>query len=258
MQVQQLSYNFLLKQSTLPGTFARRGYTKRLSQLRLRAGPIGEAQAVKKKLLQTIAESRKEGATRQRQERILEAVRELENQDEAITSPVSGRWTLVYSTKIGNALSTPWDRTFVQEATNRLYGVFFKFAPALAGSQETGASNVSNEQLVDLEAKRVDNIVEISLWRGLDARLTVRVWGEVEGGADSQELLVVFTGWSVGLSRPSSGAPGPGLRLLLPRPKGTLRVTYCDETLRISRGGRGGLFVTSRAPRTPSPSRRPS
>mmetsp|Transcript_30706 Transcript_30706/g.73103 ORF Transcript_30706/g.73103 Transcript_30706/m.73103 type:complete len:243 (+) Transcript_30706:49-777(+) len=189
MQVQQLSYNFLLKQSTLPGTFARRGYTKRLSQLRLRAGPIGEAQAVKKKLLQTIAESRKEGATRQRQERILEAVRELENQDEAITSPVSGRWTLVYSTKIGNALSTPWDRTFVQEATNRLYGVFFKFAPALAGSQETGASNVSNEQLVDLEAKRVDNIVEISLWRGLDARLTVRVWGEVEGGADSQELL---------------------------------------------------------------------
>jgi hypothetical protein len=36
------------------------------------------------------------------------------------------------------------------------------------------------------------------------------------------------------------------VRLPLPRPKGALKNTFCDETLRISRGGRGGVFITSR------------
>ena len=38
----------------------------------------------------------------------------------------------------------------------------------------------------------------------------------------------------------------PRVRLPLPRPKGALKNTFCDETLRISRGGRGGVFITSR------------
>lgn len=36
------------------------------------------------------------------------------------------------------------------------------------------------------------------------------------------------------------------LRIPLPRPVGTLRTTYCDAALRISRGGRGGVFILKR------------
>jgi len=32
----------------------------------------------------------------------------------------------------------------------------------------------------------------------------------------------------------------------LPRPRGALETTFCDENLRISRGGRGGIFVLKR------------
>ena len=50
----------------------------------------------------------------------------------------------------------------LQAATNSLYKVFFRFAPFLAGSQETGGSgDVRNEQIVDLGAEAVDNIVDV-------------------------------------------------------------------------------------------------
>lgn len=56
----------------------------------------------------------------------------------------------------------PWQ--LVQAATNILYKIFFKVAPALAGSQETGgASNVRNEQLIDMDSSSVNNIVDVSL-----------------------------------------------------------------------------------------------
>jgi hypothetical protein len=38
---------------------------------------------------------------------------------------------------------------------------------------------------------------------------------------------------------------GP-LKLPLPRPVGSLRTTFCDDDIRIARGGRGGVFVTKR------------
>ena len=38
---------------------------------------------------------------------------------------------------------------------------------------------------------------------------------------------------------------GP-LKLPLPRPVGSLRTTFCDDNVRIARGGRGGVFVTKR------------
>ena len=114
------------------------------------------------------------------------------------------------------------------------------------------------------------------------ASLRVRVWGEVypasrdDSASLPGDLIVTFTGWGFSLIRPSlSGGDGGGsdgtrrstktqqkereeqesreLRLPLPRPRGTLCVTFCDETLRISRGGRGGLFVTSRAPTAAKP-----
>lgn len=62
----------------------------------------------------------------------------------------------------------------LQAATNRLYKTFFRFAPALAGSQETGARGVANEQLIDLQAGRVDNVVEVrrAACRALPAHAT--------------------------------------------------------------------------------------
>ena len=56
----------------------------------------------------------------------------------------------------------------LQAVTNRLYKLFFRFAPALAGSQDTGgAKDIRNEQIVDLDAGEVDNIVEVSVLRQL-------------------------------------------------------------------------------------------
>ena len=83
-----------------------------------------------------------------------------------------------------------------------------------------------------------------------DASLRVRVWGEVEvddGVPGGNSLAVTFGGWSFSLISPGQQA-AQEIKLPLPRPRGTLAVTYCDESLRISRGGRGGIFVTSRAP----------
>ena len=48
------------------------------------------------------------------------------------------------------------------------------------------------------------------------------------------------------------GAPlngGAPLRLPLPRPVGTVSNSYCDDDLRVSRGGRGGVFVLRRLAR---------
>ena len=59
----------------------------------------------------------------------------------------------------------------------------------------------------------------------------------------SDELRVTFTRTSVALD---GGAP---LRLPLPRPVGTVANSYCDDDLRVSRGGRGGVFVLRRLAR---------
>ena len=73
--------------------------------------------------------------------------------------------------------------------------------------------------------------------------------GEVTANdPDGREVIVTFTSWELG-AKPGQGDRGgdsPRLQLPLPRPKGVLRNTFCDDTLRISRGGRGGLFITSR------------
>ena len=127
-------------------------------------------------------------------------------------------------------------------------------------------------------------MVQVRLPWPPQASLRVRVWGEIypasrdDSASLPGDLIVTFTGWGFSLIRSSRRSDGDGdsstgraskqqqggeeeeevvdssegssreLRLPLPRPRGTLCVTFCDETLRISRGGRGGLFVTSRAP----------
>ena len=88
--------------------------------------------------------------------------------------------------------------------------------------------------------------------------------------AEAREVVVTFTEWEVGPIPGGGGGGGggggvgvgvgggglelPRLRLPLPRPRGVLKNTFCDDTLRLSRGGRGGVFITSRLPSSPSSS----
>lgn len=78
-------------------------------------------------------------------------------------------------------------------------------------------------------------------------KLRIRVWGEVSADAEAKNKLhVTFTGWGFAIVRDQQ--VGREMQLPLPRPRGTLNTTFCDDTLRVSRGGRGGLFITNRAP----------
>eukprot|EP00435_Cladocopium_sp_Y103_P045693 s2236_g13.t1 len=184
----------------------------------------GAVNELKKDLLKAVAN----GA----QEQIFQCARDLEELN-VTDAPVGGRWSL----------------TLFSAITAALYRVFFRFAPFLAGSQDRPkiellgplSLSVGNEQLVDLASKRVDNRVALRL--GTDGpKFTIRVKGDLLGD-DARDLEVTFT--SFGLEFPNL----PSLELPLPRPTGRLRTTFCDSTMRLSRGGRGGLFILKRLER---------
>ena len=110
---------------------------------------------------------------------------------------VSGRWSLVYSTNDDGSrgslgpLAAMVDEDTFQRVSNQLYKLFFSFAPALAGSSETGAKGVSNEQIVDLAAGEVMNNVDVSLpWplEGAVVRVGVSgAGGSQKGGGEGGE-----------------------------------------------------------------------
>ena len=213
--------------------------------------------AMKKELLQAVANSRRPGADGVIAKRaVLDATEALESGVDASTpfGEVSGRWSLVYSTNDDRGppglgpLQGVIDTDAIQKLTSQLYQVFFTFLPALAGSAETGAKGVANEQVVDIPNGRVVNNVDVDLpWPIGGAR--VGVMGEVTANdPEGREVLVTFTSWELGPKpgKRDRGGDSPRLQLPLPRPKGVLRNTFCDDTLRISRGGRGGVFITSR------------
>ena len=224
---------------------------------------------LKRDLLAAVSASRRPGADpRACKAAILEACRALESRGAAggdvPFADVSGRWSLVYSTNdpagvagtFTSPLASVLDEDAFQRVSDRLYKAFFAFAPALAGSAETNAKGVSNTQVVDLKNGSVDNVVDAQLpWPLGEVRVGVR--GEIEAlDAEAREVAVTFTEWEIGPKPPSGGTASgdrkagtptpPTLRLPLPRPRGVLRNTFCDETLRVSRGGRGGVFVVSR------------
>lgn len=242
-------------------------------------GSVGNHQiaaaVLKKQLLAAVAASRKPGADPFASKRqILDAVSALEalgamkgdDDDAARTNgkparvpfaDISGRWSLVYSTNDDSGSLSPLaavlDEDTFQRVSNQLYKLFFSSAPALAGSAETGAKGVSNEQIVDLANGVVVNNVDVELpWPFDGAVVRVGVSGEVEAvDAEAREVMVTFTEWEVGpAGNGGTGGSQPPwlLRLPLPRPRGFLKNTFCDDTLRLSRGGRGGVFITSRLP----------
>ena len=217
----------------------------------------------KRALLSAVSASRKPGAdARVCKAAILDACASLETFGAVggviPFADVSGRWSLVYSTNDASSsaalgpLAAVLDDDAFQKVSSQLYKAFFTFAPALAGSAETNAKGVANTQIVDLETGVVDNVVNATLpWPIGEVHIGVR--GEVRAlDAEAREVTVIFTEWEIGPAPTSDNGsernPPQTLRLPLPRPQGVLRNTFCDSTLRVSRGGRGGVFITSRLP----------
>ena len=65
--------------------------------------------------------------------------------------------------------------------------------------------------------------------------------------AGGDDLRVTFTEFGVRRAvRGDASADSGYVRVPLPRPVGSLRTTHCDATMRVSRGGRGGVFVLRR------------
>ncbi|KAJ1461409.1 hypothetical protein M885DRAFT_507388 [Pelagophyceae sp. CCMP2097] len=165
------------------------------------------------------------------------------------TAPVSGIWTLVYSTQ--TAGPSPANPNALGDLPQRIqdfiYENLFRYLPFLAGGQDRkgGAKSlvtVANSQLVDIKNGRVDNTVDVQTQWG--AKLRIRVEGtaaEVSKG-DESKLTIVFESFSFGVV----GSPFPMLTLPLPRPRGLIETTFVDDDLRLSRGSRGGIFVLKR------------
>ena len=217
----------------------------------------------KEAVLRLIASSRKDDTieTREKKREILEAISALEkearrrmildvNDDDAKKSSIEGRWSLVYSTSDDEntamfALDDANDK-IVKDILDALYAFFFAFAAPFAGGfqsetykkkgrgGEVFIKSIRNEQIVDLKNGRVENLVDVEIL-GRETRVVVR--GEIKLLDENQEKVqVTFTDWSF----------GDVVTLPLPRPTGGLENTYCDETMRISRGSRGGVFITTR------------
>ena len=236
------------------------------------AGSKTTTRRTKKKelLLRLIASSRKDDTieTREKKREILESVSALEkeasmsrrrmmttmdaNDDDAKKSSIEGRWSLVYSTSDDENTAMfvgleDDENKIVKDILDALYAFFFAFAAPFAGGfagsetykkkgrgGDVFIKSIRNEQIVDLEKGRVENVVDIEIL-GRETRVAVR--GEIKPLDKNQEKVqVTFTDWSF----------GDAVTLPLPRPTGGLENTYCDETMRISRGSRGGVFITTR------------
>ena len=219
------------------------------------SSPSPSLSSLKRELLNLVAASRKASAidARAKKREILEAVAKLENEapdERELDGDVQGSWALVYSTdddenKAMFMLNDANDK-LVKDILDALYKFFFAFAAPLAGGfsgaetkKERGGvgellRSIRNEQIVDLTKKRVENFVDLEIL-GRKTRVVVR--GEIKPLDEfNRKVQVTFTDWSF----------DDFVTLPLPRPTGGLENTYCDETMRISRGSRGGVFITTR------------
>ncbi len=177
---------------------------------------------------------------------VLEAVEDVEAL-RLLDGSVEGEWSLIFSTQIAGSVRKAPDPGPLQPILDSIYSAFFKVAPALAGSLDGSSSGASNVQSVDLVSGTLLNRVRIPLAGGV--RLEIDVDGTVapDPSAGVTDLSVVFESCTFRLRGAKRGDAGDaGLRLPLPRPVGSLRTTHCDADLRISRGGRGGVFVLRR------------
>jgi hypothetical protein len=163
---------------------------------------------------------------------------------ESTRASIDGRWSLLFSTQVSPAVIPAFPGP-LQALVDATYSGFFKVAPMLAGAQADGANALArNEQMVNVTSGRVLNTVRIPLpaLAGGGAAV-IQVHGSVRVTSEADLVDVTFERCDVY----RDGADDP-LSVPLPRPKGSLRTTYCDDIMRISRGGRGGVFVLKRLP----------
>ena len=191
---------------------------------------------------------------------VLSATSQLEARDDALSASADGRWALLFSTQGAPEVGQPAGTIpLVQPLIDATYATFFRIAPALAGAQQDGAAERFNEQRVSLAAGVIENRVRVPLPSGvpIGSALEIRVDGlvaPIDAGAGEEQLRVEFTECAFRLLPKGGGGGGGGgggargLVVPLPRPVGSLRTTFCDATLRVSRGGRGGVFVLKRLP----------
>lgn len=231
-----------------------------------RSSSVDEA---KRAVVRAIAESRRtDGAmltttTTTSARTVMASIERLETFPSSASA--GGRWTLAYSAKASTSSSSSPMASLgvsddvIQDITRTMYGVFFTFAPWLAGSAETNRRGARNAQTVDLVAGVVRNEVELDL-KGPTTTTTSRsgrssqnnrvtVCIGVDGEINAEDALardaeVTFTSFDV-CARFGDVSP-PTVKLPLPRPRGRLTTTFCDETMRVSRGGQGGVFVLTR------------
>jgi len=198
------------------------------------------AEVFKKDVLNAVAAlRRKDTDPTAGRENILAAVERLEALPEATKKNIrglDGRWSLVYSTRVSDSANKV--DSLVDLISSRLYKFFFRFLPFLAGSsgndEFSSSSLAANIQEISLASRSIINTVTI---KG-PIKLAIVVEGECEASpaqSISDPVGVIFTAFTIN-----------GLRLPLPRPKGSLRTTFCDDDLRISRGGQGGIFIVKR------------
>jgi hypothetical protein len=207
------------------------------------AVPVTGRGADSRLLLTTIAQLRRAPSASNRRA-VLAAVAETEATAGSTKASIDGRWSLLFSTQDSPAV-IPASPGPIQAFIDATYSGFFKIAPALAGAQADGAtSQARNEQLVNTTSGRVLNTVRIPLpaLAGGGAAL-IQVLGSVRLTSEADLVDVTFE--RCDLSRDGEDRK---LSVPLPRPKGSLRTTYCDDLMRISRGGRGGVFVLRRLP----------
>ena len=209
----------------------------------------------KRELLRAVAALRRGNASARDVASAIKRVESFESNGDA-----RGRWTLAYSANFDDdsnvkAAASPLESLgvsdeIVQEVTKTLYSVFFKFAPWLAGSAETNRTGARNVQLVDVDGGVVRNEVELdvaSLPTLPMSTLTIGVDGEIETeDALARRAFVTFTSFDVQLRFARGEAKTPKVSIPLPRPRGSLNTTFCDDSMRISRGGRGGVFILTR------------
>jgi len=250
----------------------RRGCARRASALdgaratddddeNARSSSVDEA---KRAVVRAIAESRRaDGAmpTTTSARTVMGCIERLETFPSSASA--GGRWTLAYSAKASSSSSSSPMASLgvsddvIQDITRTMYGVFFKFAPWLAGSAETNRRGARNAQTVDLVARVVRNEVELDLMGPTTTSRSSRssqknhvtVCIGVDGEINAEDALardaeVTFTSFDV-RARFGDVSP-PTVTLPLPRPRGRLTTTFCDETMRVSRGGQGGVFVLTR------------
>ncbi len=250
---------------------APRGLSRKLKTCMSTSSPSSQTQSysssvklAKNQLLEAVSYTRKnksfvsggEGLYEDKR-KIVECVGNLEKlmlaSDNANTCS-NGRWCLIYSTRVDPSASLSLSPSFIDIISGNLYKLFFKFAPFLAGgsessaSAETALSQIANEQVIDLLNGSLINAVSFKVPtifpfsndnKNDDGKVTITVRGELKP-VSTDEVNVVFSSFKLDLYGQHI------FTIPLPRPKGTLRTTYCDSDVRISRGGQGGVFIVKR------------